>query len=51
VLIARQDLAGGAAALRSFIASSPKTQYAETAKRELSRLETQLGTSHYAERQ
>ena len=51
VLIARQDLAGGAAALRSYIASSPKTQDAETAKRELSRLETQLGTSHYAERQ
>jgi Flp pilus assembly protein TadD len=51
VLIARQDLAGGAAALRSYIASSPKTEDAETAKRELSRLETQLGTSHYAERQ
>jgi tetratricopeptide (TPR) repeat protein len=50
VLIARQDLAGGAAALRTYIASAPKTQDAETAKRELSRLETQLGTSHYAER-
>jgi tetratricopeptide (TPR) repeat protein len=49
VLIARQDLAGGAAALRSYIASSPKTADAETAKRVLSRLETQLGTSHYAE--
>ena len=51
VLIARQDLAGGAAALRSYIASSPKTADAEMAQRELSRLETQLGASHYAERQ
>lgn len=51
VLIARKDLAGGAEALRIFIASSPKTPNAESAKRELSHLETQLGTSHYAERQ
>jgi tetratricopeptide (TPR) repeat protein len=51
VLIARQDLTGGAAALRSYIASSPKAEDVETAKRELSRLETQLGTSHYAQRQ
>lgn len=43
VLIARQDLAGGAAALRSYIASSPKAEDVETAKRQLSRLETQLG--------
>jgi tetratricopeptide (TPR) repeat protein len=50
VLIARQDLAGGAAALRTYIASAPKSADAETAKRELSRLETQLGTSHFAER-
>jgi tetratricopeptide (TPR) repeat protein len=51
VLIARKDLAGGAAALRTYIAASPKTADAETAKRELSRLETQLSTSHYAARQ
>lgn len=43
VLIARRDLEGGAAALRSYIASSPRAEDAETAKRQLSRLETQLG--------
>jgi Flp pilus assembly protein TadD len=60
VLIARKDLAGGAAALRSYLASSPKAENAETAKRQLSRLETQMSrqgsdldttaASHYAER-
>ena len=60
VLIARHDLAGGAAALRNYIASSPKAEDVETAKRQLSRLETQLNRqavsetqpdiSHYAER-
>jgi len=43
VLIARQDLEGGAAALRNYIASSPKAEDVETAKKQLSRLETQLG--------
>jgi tetratricopeptide (TPR) repeat protein len=42
VLIARQDLSGGAAALRSYIASSPKSADVEMAKRQLSKLETQL---------
>jgi tetratricopeptide (TPR) repeat protein len=42
VLIARKDLQGGAAALRSYIASSPKSADLEIAKKQLSKLENQL---------
>jgi tetratricopeptide (TPR) repeat protein len=43
VLIARKDPAGGADALRSYIASSPNAQELESAKKQLSRAESQLG--------
>jgi tetratricopeptide (TPR) repeat protein len=43
VLIARQDLQGGAEALRNYVASAPASADVATAKRELSRLETRLG--------
>jgi tetratricopeptide (TPR) repeat protein len=43
ILIARKDLAGGADALRTFIAAAPNAPDAETAKKQLSRVETQLG--------
>jgi len=43
VLIARKDMAGGADALRTYIASSPNAPEAQTAKQQLSRAESQLG--------
>jgi Flp pilus assembly protein TadD len=43
VLIARQDLQGGAQALREYIASASKTEDVTPAKRQLSKLESQLG--------
>lgn len=42
ILIARQDLAGGAEALRNFIASSPPSPDAAVARAELARLESRL---------
>ena len=44
VLIARKDFAGGADALRNYIAASPASPDAASARRELSRLENQ--TAH-----
>lgn len=43
ILIARKDLQGGAAALRTYIASAPGSPDVASARKELSRLETQLG--------
>jgi tetratricopeptide (TPR) repeat protein len=43
VLIARKDLAGGAEALRSYIASSPNSQEVDTARQQLVRVESALG--------
>lgn len=43
VLIARKDFAAGADALRNYIAAAPASPDVASAKRELSRLETQLG--------
>jgi len=43
VLIARKDLKGGADVLRSYIASAPKSDEVESAKKQLSRVESQLG--------
>ena len=43
VLIARKDYKGGADALRTYLASSPTTQEADTARKQLSRIESQLG--------
>lgn len=43
VLIARQDPEGGAEALRNYIAAAPASPDVATAKKELSRLENQLG--------
>jgi tetratricopeptide (TPR) repeat protein len=42
VLIARKDLRGGAEALRIYLASSPKPEDAELARKQLSRVEGQL---------
>ena len=44
VPIARKDLRGGAEALRSYLASSPKTEEAVIARKQLTRVEGQLGT-------
>jgi tetratricopeptide (TPR) repeat protein len=44
VLIARKDLRGGADALRAFLASSPKAEEADLAKKQLSRIESQLSS-------
>jgi tetratricopeptide (TPR) repeat protein len=43
VLIARDDLKGGAEALRNYIASAPKSEDVRPALRELSRVESQIG--------
>jgi len=43
ILIARKDMAGGAAALRIFIAAAPNAPDAEMAKKQLSRAEGLLG--------
>jgi len=43
ILIARKDLAGGADALRTFIAAAPDAPDAEMAKKQLSRAEGMLG--------
>jgi tetratricopeptide (TPR) repeat protein len=43
VLIARRDLEGAAEALRNYIASAPKTEDVNPVRRELSRVESQLG--------
>lgn len=43
VLIARRDLQGGAQALREYIAFAAKTEDVTPAKRQLSKLESQLG--------
>lgn len=43
ILIARKDMAGGADALRTFIALAPGAPDAEMAKKQLSRVESQLG--------
>ena len=43
VLIARKDLKGGADALRTYLASSPKPEEAATARKQLSQVESQLG--------
>jgi uncharacterized protein HemY len=43
VLIARKDLKGGAEALRTYLASSPKPEDAAMAQKQLSRAESQLG--------
>jgi tetratricopeptide (TPR) repeat protein len=43
VLIARNDLKGGAEALRSYLATSPKPEDAAAAKKELTRVESQIG--------
>jgi tetratricopeptide (TPR) repeat protein len=43
VLIARKDMKGAAAALRQYIGSSPGAPDVESAKKQLSRVESQLG--------
>ncbi len=43
ILIARKDMAGGAAALRIFLAAAPNAPDAETAKKQLSRAEGLIG--------
>lgn len=43
ILIARQDLQGGAQALRNYIASAAKSEDVTPAKRQLSKLESQIG--------
>ncbi len=42
VLIARKHYNGGAAALRTYLASSPKSEEADSARKQLSRIESQL---------
>lgn len=43
ILIARRDLQGAAAALRSYIAAAPKSEDVSVAQRQLSGLESQIG--------
>ncbi len=43
VLIARKDYKGGADALRIYLASSPKSEEADIARKQLSRIESQPG--------
>lgn len=43
VLIARRDLEGGAQALRTYIAAAPRSEDVSSARKELSRVESQLG--------
>ena len=43
ILIARKDLQGGAQALRNYIAAAPASPDVASARKELSRLETQIG--------
>ena len=43
ILIGRQDLQGGAQALRNYIATAPKSEDVSVARRELSKVENQMG--------
>jgi protein O-GlcNAc transferase len=44
VLVARKDLRGGADAFRTFLASSPNSEEADMAKKQLTRIESQLSS-------
>ena len=43
VLIARKDLQGGMELLRTYLASAPQSAEADSARKQLARVETQLG--------